>query len=235
MKFNNIKEIINSAKKEGRNVLDLKESRDVLQELGVKLNIAEIAKEMRSATKIAKKIGFPVAMKIVSPQILHKTEAGGVFLDVRDAKSVRETYKNIIKNAKAAVPDARITGVLIEEMLSGNELIVGTVRDPLFGNMVMFGIGGLLVELYKDVTFRLIPLKRIDVLEMLDEIRAKEILNGYRKSPPVDREELVNIVLNISELVNSLPEIASMEINPLVITNRGLIGIDARVIITPGI
>lgn len=231
MKYEIIQGIIASARKDGRNVLDLQEARDLLKELGVKLNRAEIARDKRSTKKISRMIGFPVAMKIVSPDILHKTEAGGVLLGVRDVKSAAEGFKKIIENAKKAVPGARIEGVLIEEMVSGNELIVGTVKDPLFGNLIMFGIGGVLVELYRDVSFRLIPVKRVDILEMLEEIKAKEILNGYRNSPPVNREELIEIMLKISDLVENVPEIESMEVNPFIITNRGLVAIDARVIL----
>ncbi len=231
MDFNKIKKILMKVKKEKRRTLDLRESREVLKALKINLDRAEIAKDKNSVRKIAKKIGFPVAMKIVSPDILHKTEAGGVVLDITDEKMAEKAYTEIIENAKKYKADVRIKGVLIEEMLSGNELIVGTVKDRLFGDMIMFGVGGVLVELYRDVTFRLIPVKRVDILEMFEEIKAKEILNGYRKSPPVDREELIRIMLNISRLVESLAEIESIEINPFIITQRVLMAIDARVIL----
>lgn len=231
MNFNKIKKILARVKKDRRNLLDLIESREILKASGIRLDRAEIAKDKESAKKIAENIGFPVAMKIVSPDILHKTEAGGVILNITSVKMVAEGFDRIIENARSAVPDARVKGVLIEEMLSGNELIVGTVKDGLFGNMIMFGTGGVLVELYRDVSFRLIPVKRVDVLEMIEEIKAKEILNGYRKSPPVNKEELIKIILNISKLVDALPEIESMEINPFIITERGLVAIDARVIL----
>lgn len=231
MNFNKIKKILAGVKKDRRNVLDLIESREVLKALGIRIDRAEIAKNRESAKKIAESLGFPVAMKIVSPDILHKTEAGGVLLNITNVKLVGDGYERIIENAQRAVPNARIRGVLIEEMLSGNELIVGTVKDSLFGNMIMFGIGGVLVELYRDVSFRLIPVKRVDVLEMLDEIKAKEILKGYRKSPPVNKKELINIILNISGLVDAVTKIDSMEINPFIITQTGLVAIDARVIL----
>jgi acyl-CoA synthetase (NDP forming) len=231
MKIDRIKKIIKKVEKDRRNVLDLLESRELLKSIGIKLNKSGLAQDIHSAKQISEKIGFPVAMKIVSPDILHKTEAGGVLLGLRDTKSAMQGFKKIIENVNTVMPRARITGVLIEEMLSGNELIVGTVKDRLFGNMIMFGIGGVLVELYRDVTFRLIPVKRVDVLEMLEEIKAKEILNGYRKSPGVNKEELIEIILNISELVENHPEIESMEVNPFIITEEGLVAIDARVIL----
>ncbi len=231
MDLNNIKKILAKVKEENRKTLDLMESREVLKALKINLDRAEIAEDRNLAREIAKRIGFPVAMKIVSPDILHKTEAGGVVLNITDENMAEKAYTGIIESAKRYKADAHIKGVLIEEMLSGNELIVGTVKDPLFMDMIMFGIGGVLVELYRDVTFRLIPVRRVDILEMFEEIKAKEILNGYRKSPPVDREELIRIIQNISRLVESHTEIESIEINPLIITQRGLIAIDARVIL----
>jgi len=231
MRIENIKKILSRVKNDSRENLDLLESREVLKELGIRLNPAGIAISEEEAVNLARTLGMPVAMKIVSPDILHKTEAGGVMLNISDEKAVRESFNRIIKNASIAVPNARIKGVMVEKMIKGNELIVGTVFDPVFGNMIMFGIGGVLVELYKDVTFRLLPVKRVDILEMLDEIKAKEILNGYRKSPPVKREEIVNIMLNIGALMDAFPEIKSMEINPLIITSEGLMAIDARVIL----
>lgn len=231
MRFEEIKRILLKVKKEGRAVLDLIESRKVLELLGVQLNKAGLAESPEMAVTVARGIGFPVAMKIVSPEIIHKTEAGGVILSVNDENGVKIGFERIIENARRYSPDANIKGILVEEMIFGNELIVGTVKDNVFGDLIMFGIGGVLVELYKDVTFRLVPIKKIDAFEMMEEIKAKEILNGYRNSPPVDRNKLTEIMLSVSLLVEELTEFQSIEINPLVITNRGLVAIDARVII----
>jgi len=223
--------IIANAKAESREWLDLIESRNILEKLGIPLNKSGVAKTLEQALSVASEIGYPVAMKIISPDIIHKTEVGGVAVNIRNNGEMKEYFNMMMEKIKHNLPTAKIIGVLIEEMISGPELIIGTTTDQLFGHMLMFGIGGVLVELYKDVAFRLIPITKIDAMEMMDELRAKAILDGFRGSPRVDKEKLAGIMINISDAVVKLPEIVSLEVNPLVVTERGFMGLDARVII----
>jgi acetyl-CoA synthetase (ADP-forming) len=168
---------------------------------------------------------------LISPDVVHKSDAGGVVLDVADEAAARAACASIRERVEAYQPGARITGFTIEEQVRGTEIIVGMSRDPDFGPLLMVGMGGVFVEVYKDVAFRLVPLGRRDALDMIDEIRAQALLNGARKRPVLDRGELVEAIIRISALVDAHPDIVELDVNPLVITEGGLVSIDARVII----
>jgi len=174
---------------------------------------------------------FPVVLKIVSPEILHKTEAGGVLVGMKNAAEVRKGFDTIMRNAKKYDRKARLLGVQVQQMLSGGqEVIVGAVTDPSFGKLVAFGLGGVLVEVLKDITFRLAPASKDDALSMLDGIAAAPILKGVRGAPPVDRQAIARIIQNVSQLVSDFPEISEMDLNPVFATPKGAIAADVRIV-----
>ena len=173
--------------KNSRTVLTLDESRKIMELSGIPLNKSKLATSEDEAVNIANEIGYPVVMKIVSPQVIHKTEVGGVEVNINSEGKVRNFYNELIARTKEKIPDREIIGISIEKMISGTELIVGTTEDPQFGPMIMFGVGGIFVEVYKDVSFRLVPITNGDALDMLSEIKGKSLLKGARGFPEADR------------------------------------------------
>lgn len=197
-------------------------------------NPKALAEDEKEAEEAFLSLGAkPIAMKIVSPDILHKTEAGGVKLDVADVASVQRGFLEILANAKAAVNSANVAGVLITPMAAkGVEVVVGVVRDPAYGPLVMFGLGGILVEVLRDVVFRALPISRKDAFAMLDEIKAQAILDGVRGGSPVDRDALVDLIMSISDFVEASPEIEELDLNPVLAYPDGLAVLDVRIILT---
>jgi acetyltransferase len=180
-------------------------------------------------------VGWPVAMKICSPDIIHKFDAGGVRLKIKDVDQAKAAYREIIENAKKFKPDAFIKGVLMEKMArSGVEVILGAMRDPRFGPMVMFGLGGTLVEAIRDVSFRLAPMWEISAEKMMKSIRGYRILQGVRGNPPSDIEAVKDCVLRLSQMVSDHPEIAELDINPLIVypEGQGCVVADSRILLT---
>jgi acyl-CoA synthetase (NDP forming) len=189
-------------------------------------------REAGEAAAAAEAIGFPVVLKVVSPEIIHKSEAGGVRLDLRDAAAVRAAFEEVRASARQARPDALLSGALVVEMARpGTEVIVGMTRDPQFGPTVMFGLGGIFVELYRDVAFRIVPLAERDAREMIREVKGLALLTGFRGRPPGDLEAIVRILLRVSRLAAECPEIAEVDLNPIVIYERGALLLDARVLL----
>ncbi|MFW6050410.1 MAG: acetate--CoA ligase family protein [Myxococcota bacterium] len=223
---------VKTAATEGQRNLDLDRARQVLEAAGIRYNESDTAASEDEAVRIAERIGYPVAVKVVSPDVLHKSDVGGVVLDVVGADEVRDACRRIRARVGEHQPEARITGFTIEEQVTGTEIIVGMSRDPDFGPLLMVGMGGVFVEVYKDVAFRLVPLERRDALDMIDAIQAQPLLDGARNRPVLDRPELAEILLRVSHLVESVPQIEELDVNPLVITERGLVAIDARVIVS---
>ncbi len=214
----------------GQKNLDLSRARDVLACAGIKYNGSGTAKDDDEAVLIAEKIAFPVVVKVVSPDVLHKSDVGGVVLDVVDADGVRAACGEIRRKIAERQPGARIDGFTVEQQVKGTEIIVGMSRDPDFGPLLMVGMGGIFVEVYKDVSFRLVPLSRRDAHDVIGEIEAQPLLDGARERPKLDRDELAEVLLRVSNLVEAVPAIEELDLNPLVITERGLVAIDARVI-----
>jgi len=185
----------------------------------------------QEALALAVDMGYPVVLKVVSPQIVHKTDAGGVKVNINSDEEVMRAYDEIIASAKAYDPNAEIIGLMVDEMVSGTELIVGTTRDPHFGPMIMFGIGGIFVEVYKDVSFRLIPISEADAEEMIGEIKGKAMFQGARGLPKAETADLVNVLMMTSRFMEENPDVNELDINPLVITQKGIMALDARVIL----
>lgn len=198
------------------------QSKEILKAYGIPVTREELATTPEEAALAATRLGFPVVMKIDSPDILHKTDAGGVRLGIRSPEEAKQAFTEIVTNARNYKPDANIRGVLVQEMLTGaTEVIVGMSRDPVFGPVVMFGLGGILVEVLEDVCLRVAPLTRAEAAEMLEEIRGKKVLDGVRGRPPVDKEAIIDVIVRLSHLVADFPDIAEMDINPLLVFPQG--------------
>ncbi len=226
-----ISEHISTAIESGKSVLTLEESRKIMELSGIPFNRSGLATSEEEAVKLANEIGYPVVLKVVSPQVIHKTEAGGVKMGIDSDEEIRKAYNDIISSIKEKVPDAEIDGISVDEMVCGTELIIGTSVDPQFGHMIMFGIGGIFVEIYKDVSFRLVPITPGDARDMLKEIKGKPLLEGARGRPKVDEKQLVDVLVKVSDLVSTFPKIREMDINPLIITEDGLVAVDARIVL----
>ena len=224
-------DILNEVKEQGRSILTYEESRAVIRSAGIPLNKMETAKNLNDCIVNAKKIGYPVVLKVVSEDVLHKSDAGGVRVGIGSESELRKSYDEMIKSVKQYYPEAKIEGFSVEEMVKGVELLIGTNTDEQFGKMIALGIGGIFVEIYKDVSFRLIPVKDSDVQEMISEIKGKKMLEGYRGMPSVNLSELTSLVLNISKIIEENPNIKEMDLNPVVATTDGLKAIDVRIIL----
>ena len=226
-----VRKILQQVKAEGRTALTAPEGKIVCDAYGISVPKEGVATSAAGAASLARKIGFPVVMKIVSPDILHKTEAGGVVVGVKTPAEAQKAYAEIVKSAKKYDKKAKIDGVQVQQMLGGGqEVIVGAVSDPSFGKLVAFGLGGVLVEVLKDITFRLAPASKSEALSMLDGIAAAEILKGMRGGEPVDRNALASLIQSVSRLVSDFPEIAEMDLNPVFATRKGATAADVRIV-----
>lgn len=230
-----VQRVIDQVRAEGRMSIGDFEARTVLQSYGLRIPQSEIADTPEKAIQIASRIGFPVVLKIASPDILHKTDVGGVKVGLRSASEVRDAFELMVYRAQRYVPEARIWGCLVQEMAppGGLEVLVGMNRDPQFGPLVTFGLGGIYVETLKDVTFRVAPFSRQEAEEMLGEIRAHALLDGVRGQPPADKAAILDALLRINQLVQDFPEIAELDINPLMVyqEGQGAVAIDMRLIL----
>ncbi len=226
------RQLVQDARAVGQRNLDLARATEVMKCAGLRYNRSATASGEEEAVRAADEIGYPIVVKLISPDVVHKSDVGGVVLDIVDGAGVREACARIRERVAEHDPEARITGFTIEEQVSGTEVIIGMSRDPDFGPLMMVGMGGIFVEVYEDVGFRLAPMTRRDALDAIDEIRAQPLLDGARGRPVLDRGELAEVVLRVCDLVQAVPEIEELDLNPLVITPSGLVAIDARVVLT---
>jgi acyl-CoA synthetase (NDP forming) len=226
--------IIKKVRLSGRRTLAASEARSLLTAYGIPAPASEMAATADEAVAAAERIGFPVALKIASPDILHKTDAGGVALNLTGAREVQGAFDDITSTARQAFPGAAIWGVQVQRMVSGGqETIVGATRDPQFGHLLMFGLGGIFVEVLEDVSFRVAPLSRPEALEMMRETRSFRLLQGFRGRPAADTDAIAGCLLRVSRLVTDFPEIEELDINPLTVrtVGEGVTALDARVIL----
>lgn len=227
-----VRNILATAKEQGRTALTAPEGKLVCDAYGIAVPGEGLAKSPAEAVELAARIGFPVVMKIVSPDILHKTEAGGVLVGLDNAQKVEQGYQTILDNAKRYNAEADIVGVQVQKMIGGGqEVIIGAVTDPSFGKLVAFGLGGVLVEVLKDITFRMAPASEQDALGMLDGIAAAQVLKGVRGAEPVDRAALAGMIQRVSQLVTDFPEIAELDLNPVFASPSGAIAADVRIVL----
>jgi len=225
-------ERINAFLSEGRHHLGEDESMTILSRYGFIFPRRELARTSREAAAIAARIGFPAVMKIASPDILHKTEVGGVKLNIRTRKEAEDAFTEITANVKRLMPDTFINGVMVYEMVkTGREVIIGVTFDRTFGHMIMFGLGGIYVEVLKDVSFRIVPVSRREARSMIAEIRTNALLKGARGEKPADTEAIVEGIVNLSNIATDFPVIHELDINPLVVMEKGAVALDARIIL----
>jgi len=227
-----VTEIFNRAKSENRKFLLETEAKTVCSHYGIPVTKFMLAKRPEDATSFAEKIGYPVVMKIVSPDVIHKFDVGGVVLNLKTAKEVESAFKKIVENVKKHKPDAKIMGVTVQEMApASTEVIVGGIKDPQFGQTLMFGLGGIFVEILKDVTFRIAPVTEEEAKEMITEVKAYPLLQGYRGTPPADTGAIIRILLATSKLMMSHENIKELDLNPVMVYEKGAKTVDARIIL----
>jgi len=225
-------EIFSRARKEGRKFLLEPEAKTICRDYGIPVTNFKLAKNEEKAVKFADEIGYPVVLKIVSPDVIHKSDVGGVMINLKNAKDVRKAYKQILQNVKKHKAKAKIVGILVQEMAPpSTEVIVGATKDPQFGPAIMFGLGGIFVEVLKDVTFRIAPITEDEAREMITEVKAYPLLKGYRNMPIADIEAIVKILLNTSRLVTEHEEIKELDLNPIMVYEKGAKTVDARIIL----
>ena len=226
-----VRQVLDKVRSDGRATAGDMEAKDILDAYGIPVPKSVLAKTAEEAVAAAESIGYPVVMKIASPDILHKTDIGGVKLNLASANEVRDAFDLIIYRTSRHFPDATIWGCQVQQMVKGGrEVIIGVNRDPQFGPLLMFGLGGVYVEALKDVTFRVAPVDRREAREMLSEIRSFALLRGVRGEKPADLDAVADTIIRISQLVTDFPEIVELDINPLLVfpAGQGVLGLDMR-------
>jgi len=215
-----------------RNVLTEVESKELLKKAGIPVVESKLARSKKEAVSISKEMGFPVVLKINSPDVVHKSDSGGVKLGLANATQVGKAYSEIISSIKQAYPEAQIQGVSVQPMASpGVEVIVGISKDPQFGPVIMFGLGGILVEVLKDVSFRIVPVTERDAREMIREIKGYPILEGYRGQKPASIPALEKLIVKVSQFVDKNPHIKELDLNPIFAYPDKAVAVDARIIL----
>ncbi|MEA3293916.1 MAG: acetate--CoA ligase family protein [Euryarchaeota archaeon] len=204
---------------------------DILREYGIPFVQKITATSLQEAIEAANTLHYPVVMKISSPDISHKTDVGGIILDLNSDEEIKKAYLTMMDSVKKNARKARIDGVIIQKMAkSGLEVIVGVKLDPQFGHVIMFGLGGIFVEVYKDVSFRVTPIDRKTARDMILEIKASSILQGARGQEPADIDAIINVITGLSDMLRKNPDIIELDINPLIVYSHGVVAVDARML-----
>lgn len=225
-------ETISSARAQNRTLLSEVEAKAALGDAGVPVTATSLAQTREEAAAQAEAMGYPVALKVVSPNVAHKSDVGGVVLGLESHEEVAEAYDEIIRSVQAAQPSATIEGVSVQEMAApGVEVIVGVTTDPQFGPVMMFGLGGIMVEVLGDVAFRLAPLGEGDARDMIDEIQGRQVLDGVRGQPPVDIGAIEAMLDRVSVFAAEHTEVAELDLNPVIASPEGAIAVDARIVL----
>lgn len=226
--------ILAQARKERRTQLTEIESKEWLKEAGIPVVEAKLARTKKEAVFLSREIGFPVVLKIMSADVTHKSDSGGVKLGLNNVTQVGNAYSEIVSAVKQHYPKAKIQGVSVQKMARpGVEVIIGMTKDAQFGPVLMFGLGGILVEVLKDVSFRIVPLLKKDAREMIKEIKGYPLLEGYRGQEPADVAFLEELIVKVSDFIDKKPEIKELDLNPLFAYKNGAVAVDARVILEP--
>jgi acyl-CoA synthetase (NDP forming) len=224
--------VVAKARGEGRTVLTEVESKQLLKAAGIDVIDTRLARSREEAISISRRFGFPVVLKIASPDIVHKSDAGGVRLGLRTASEVGKAYSQILQAIRQNYPQARVHGVAVQKLARpGVEVIIGMSKDAQFGPVLMFGLGGVLVEVLKDVSFRIVPLSPRDAAEMIREIKGYPLLEGYRGGEAVDLSYLEELLIKVSDFVEKTPEVMELDLNPVFAYSDGAVAVDARVIL----
>lgn len=223
---------IATARAEGRTLLSEAEAKELLAAAGVPVTETRVASSADEAAAIAGELGYPVVLKIVSPDIAHKSDVGGVALGFEDADAVRAGYEAMLARVQDAAPGAAIAGISVQRQAEpGTEVIIGSTTDPQFGPVMMFGLGGVFVEVLKDVAFRIVPLEERDARQMVRDIEGFAILEGVRGQPPADTDALERIILQVSQFIAEHPEVEELDLNPVLAYADGAVAVDARIIL----
>jgi acyl-CoA synthetase (NDP forming) len=227
--------IFDQAKKEGRSMLTEFESKRILKQVGISVVETKLARTQKEAVSFSQKMGFPLALKINSPDIVHKSDSGGVKLSLTNVAEVKKAYGEILKKVRRHYPQAAVHGVSVQKMVRpGTEVIIGTSKDPQFGPVIMFGLGGIFVEILKDVSFRVIPVERKDAQEMIQEIKGYPLLQGYRGKEPASVPALVEMILKTSKFIEENPQIKELDLNPIFAYRNKAVTVDARIVLEKG-
>jgi len=215
-----------------QNLLTEVESKELLKKAGIPVVEAKLARSKKEAVSLSREMGFPVVLKISSPDVVHKSDSGGVKLGLANAAQVGKAYSQIISSIRQAYPEARIDGVSVQTMAPpGVEVIVGMTKDPQFGPVLMFGLGGILVEVLKDVSFRIVPVSERDGREMIKEIKGYPLLQGYRGQKPASIPALEQLIVKVSQFVEKNPQIKELDLNPIFAYPDRAVAVDARIIL----
>ena len=224
--------LIDKVRSENRSMLTEVEAKELLKQAGVSVVETRLAVSREEAVSISQQLGFPVVLKITSPDVVHKSDAGGIKLNLETPEQVGKAYDEILTNIRQQIPDARIEGVAVQKMARpGVEVVIGMSKDAQFGPVLMFGLGGILVEILEDVAFRIVPLAKRDAREMIREIKGYPVLEGYRGQKPVDVANLEDLILKVSGFVEQNPEVKELDLNPIIAYSDGAIAVDARIVL----
>jgi acyl-CoA synthetase (NDP forming) len=227
-----IVDILNKAREEKRTVLTEIEAKQILKEAGINCTETLLAATKEEAVALSEKMGYPVVLKVSSVDITHKSDAGGVKVNLKDKATVEKAYDDIMASCTAKFPKANIEGISVQGMAkAGTEVIIGMSKDPSFGPVLMFGLGGIFVEVLKDVAFRIVPLEKSDASDMISEIKGRKLLEGYRGQDPADIAFLEDMLLKLSALVDNTEGIAEIDMNPVFAYPKGAVVVDARIIL----
>ena len=225
-------EILSQARKQRRTQLTEIESKELLKEAGIPVVDAKLARTKKEAVSLSKGAGFPVVLKVMSADVIHKSDSGGVKLGLNNMAQVGKAYGEIRQAVRQHYPKAKIQGISVQKMARpGVEVIIGMTKDAQFGPVLMFGLGGILVEVLKDVSFRIVPLTKRDAREMIKEIKGYPLLEGYRGQDPADVPFLEDLLVKVSDFVDKNPEIKELDLNPIFAYKDGAVAVDARVIL----
>ena len=226
------KDIIQQARAKNRSLLTEVESKAVLEEIGIPVTRTLLSQSSAEAVRLATEIGYPVVLKIASADVVHKSDIGGVRIGLRNAAEVAAAYDEILANTRKAQPTANIDGVSVQQQARpGTEVVLGMSKDAQFGPVLMFGLGGILVEILKDVSFRIVPLTKRDAAQMVREIKAFPVLEGYRGMEPANIPALEDALLKLSEFAESNPEVRELDLNPVFAYKDGAVAVDARIVL----
>ena len=224
--------VIERARKENRTVLTEIESKELIGQAGINVNDTRLAESPSEASSISRELGFPAVLKIASPDIVHKSDSGGIRMGPLTPEQVAQAFDEIMAVVRHKYPDANIHGVSVQKMVvPGIEVIIGMSKDAQFGPVLMFGLGGVFVEIMEDVSLRVIPVTRRDVEEMIKEIKGYKLLTGYRNLPAVDESRLADMLLKVADFVTQHPEIKELDLNPVIAYGDDAVAVDARIVL----
>jgi len=232
IKLKDCENIIRKVLGEGRIVMLADEAKRVCSLHMIPVPISHTTLNVREAVSKADEMGYPVVLKVISPQIVHKSDAGGVVLNVRDGKELETDFEKLIADVEVKYPSAKVFGILVEKMMPpSTEVIVGAIRDRQFGPSIMFGMGGVFTEIYNDVAFRVAPVDRVDALNLVHELRGFKILEGVRGKPPANLDSIVSVLLNVSSLMMEHDSISQLDLNPVITYADGVCAVDCRIVL----